>query len=440
MHTFTITSLSKKGVPIAKECEKKFEVRGAIVGETVEADVTRKRRKGSIAELKSVLTPSSERITPKCVHASVCGGCVFQHLSYEGQLKVKQKTLAELFPDASPIVPCDEVWQYRNKMEYTFSQDKEGKRYLGLIRAASKGRVENINECHLTHPFFVEVLSVVREWWERHGLLAYKPMKDEGHLRNLVVRRGTNSGEQMVMLVVSGNPDYAVPKQALEDFVTLFSLVHVFVKIHQAIPGQRTQFFEHHLAGNEWLKETYDVAGRRYTAHISPSSFFQPNTLQMQKLYERALQLAQPKKTDLVYDLYCGMGTIGMAFAPYVEKVYGIELNPYAVYDAQLNLETNSITNMEVVKGDVGTLLLGMQSPDIAIVDPPRAGLEGKALPNLLACMPKKIVYISCNPYTQQEDVEKLVEAGYQVTHVQPVDQFPHTPHVENIVVLAFQG
>jgi len=441
-----LTSYSKKGIARGTVGPKKVEVRGALVGERVDATIIKKRKGVHLAQLETVKSPSVERRNAPCPHFPSCGGCSFQNLKYPSQLSYKQSVIEGLFGESLPIIPCDDEWAYRNKMEYTFSEDKEGTKYLGLIKAGSKGRVLTLSECHLTAPWFIEALSITRSWWEKHNLSAFHMYKDTGHLRNLVLREAKNTGERMIVLVVSGNPDFALPKAALDDFVKCMrdafeeNPLHIFLKIHQAVKGEPTQFFEVHLHGSEWLTEKLRITtDKSYTVKISPSAFYQPNSTQVGKLYGKALELAAPKKTDLVYDLYCGIGTIGIAFSEYVREVKGIELNPYAVYDAHANIEANEIDNVEVIRGDVGALLEGMPTPDIAIIDPPRAGLEKKAMKHLVSLQAKKIVYISCNPYTQAENVQELMGHGYTIHSVQPVDQFPQTAHCENIVVLQLE-
>lgn len=441
-----LTRYTKKGVAYGIQGSKKIEVRGGLVGETVAATIVQKKKGSLLAQLDMVKSPSEQRRAAKCAHFPECGGCTFQNLKYSSQLAYKQNVIEELFGESLPIVPCEQEWNYRNKMEYTFSEDKEGKKYLGLIKAGSKGRVITLSECFLTSHWFMEAAHVTKEWWETHCLSAFHPFKDTGHLRNLIVREAKNTGERMIILVVSGNPEYALSKTALDDFVQRMRAafeeqpLHIFLKIQQCIPGKPTQFFEIHLHGNEWLTEKLIVSEKEtYIVKISPSAFYQPNSVQIGTLYAKAIELAEPQKTDIVYDLYCGIGTIGIAFSKYVKEVKGIELNPYAVYDAHANIEANEIDNMEVIRGDVGEQLQGMKAPDIAIIDPPRSGLEKNAMRNLLALGAKKIIYISCNPYTQAEDTTQLMAHGYTMKGVQPVDQFPQTAHCENIVVLQLE-
>jgi len=439
-----ISRYSKRGHGIGSFGTREAEVVGTVVGDTVLVELGKRKRGKHAAALLEVLKPSSNRVKPRCVHAGTCGGCAWQQKAYAAQLQTKQLRLEQLFPNKlERIIPCDDPWQYRNKMEFSFSQNKAGERFLGLIIARSRGHVLNLRECHLSSPWFIDVLSAVRTWWEKSALNAYHTYSDTGSLRTLTVREGKRTGDKMIFLTISGNHDYFVSRAHLNSFKEALRVAlpddnpSIFLRIQRICKGKPTEFYEMHLGGPEFIKETLHLSGRKMHFHISPASFFQPNTLQAEKLYSRALDLAQPKPTDKVLDLYCGTATIGTIFAPHVKSVVGIELCPYAVCDAQVNIKANKLTNVTIIKGDVGTVLAEInETPDLCIVDPPRSGLDPKALKYLLLLSPKKILYISCNPTTQSENISTLLEEGYELKCVQPVDQFPHTPHIENIAIL----
>ena len=314
---------------------------------------------------------------------------------------------------------------------------------LGLMLAGGRGKVLSLEECHLTAPWFAELLLTVRTWWEESGLRAYHHRSNEGSLRTLIVREGQRTGDKMVMLTVSGNPDFALTKQQIEGFTQVVKGMvpeaSIFLRIQQIAKGSPTQFFEIHLSGPDHIQERLHIDDAVLTFKISPSSFFQPNTLQAEKLYSRALQMADVPPQAHVLDLYCGTGTLGMAWALLAGQVTGVELNPYAVFDAQANAKLNQMSNFQVLCGDVGALLPQLTSgtpPDLVVLDPPRSGLDSSALKHLIALAPEKILYISCNPNTQAENIHVLAEAGYQLLELQPVDQFPHTVHIENIALL----
>lgn len=442
--------------PEQKEGEppREAEVPFTCPGDVIEASLGSKKKGMRQGSLLNILTPSPQRITPRCSHFSVCGGCRFQHISYAQQLEVKENWINDLFKiDANtpkfPIMPADSPWNYRNKMEFTFNQNKQGDRFLGLMMA--KGRVVDIQECHLVEEWFVHALSVVREWWSATTLAAYHPYKDTGSLRTLTLREGKSSGDRFVLLTVSGNPDYALHKSDLNTFVEKLktsiaptqpeSRLGIGLRIHQSIKGQPTQFYDIPLYGQEFVRETLTVDSVSLDFQINPVSFFQPNPRQAEKLFSRAIELAEIGPDAVVYDLFSGTGTIGICVAPKAKQVIGIEFVPEAVYDARANAQANGLENITFLQGDVHTLLEEIiktnrfPSPDVVFVDPPRAGLGDKAIETLLSILPPTILYISCNPKTQAEDIKKLSHK-YTITAIQPVDQFPQTPHVENIVSL----
>jgi 23S rRNA (uracil1939-C5)-methyltransferase len=371
---------------------------------------------------------------------------------------VKQALIAQVFAplmtttlDMRPIIPCQNPWNYRNKMEFTFSQNRAGERFLGLMMAGAKGKVINLSACHLSPQWFIPLLEHVRVWWAESGLSAYR-MNDTGSLRTLTVREGLRTGDKLVMLTVSGNPDYALTTLQIQTFQKAIQAalpneprLSIFLRIHQIQKGQPTQFFEMHLAGPDHMLERLQVntGSKQSTLNfkISPTSFFQPNTAQAEILYSQALQLVSFPKRH-VLDLYAGTATLGMALALEAEAVTAIELNPHAVFDAESNKELNQVHGLKLLCGDVGQTLVKLQleegfvPPDLVILDPPRTGLDAQALSHLIHLNVPEILYISCNPATQALNIQELVNAGYELVIVQPVDQFPHTVHIENIALL----
>ena len=436
------------------------EVIGGIPGDILRVQLGPRRHGKSQGYIQEVVSPSPLRVEPRCIHVPECGGCAFQAMAYSAQLKEKEALVGKLFaplitPQTTvrPIIPCTSPWHYRNKMEFSFSQNRSGERFLGLMIAGSRGKVLNLSECHLVDPWFIAVLSQVRSWWETSGLDAYR-MNDTGSLRTLVLRQGIRTGDKMVMLTVSGNPDYALKQPQLQGFIAAVKQavppeqherLSIFLRIHQIQKGAPTQFYEMHLHGPDHIVETLKIDTGRQVANlqfkISPTSFFQPNTLQAEKLYSAALQLVS-SKSHHVLDLYAGTSTLGLAMALQADLVTAIELNPHALFDAQSNQEVNGIQNMRLICGDVGKVLAqltaspGFIPPDLIIVDPPRPGLDSPAMAHILGLKAKQILYISCNPITQVANVQEFINAGYTLDTVQPVDQFPHTVHIENIVLL----
>lgn len=440
------------------------EVPFTAPGDVVRAKLLRRRGGVSLGKLEEIITPSPDRIAPRCVHFGTCGGCRFQHISYEKQLQVKEQGVASHYDKLKtvdtvfkPIFPSKQHWNYRNKMEFSFSSDAAGKKYLGLIMDSSRGKVLNLTECHLVNGWVVDALKTVHHWWNETELQAYNPPRDAGSLRTLTLREGMRTGDRMIVLTVSGNPDYAIQKRYLESFVAFLrdsiepmapgSTLSIFLRIQQIVKGMPTNFYEMLLHGPGYIREVLHInlddghPPTEFTFHISPTAFFQPNTYQAEQLYSLAFKLLQAAKEAVIYDLYCGTGTIGICMSKQAKKVLGIELFPESVLDARTNAKLNHCDNITILCGAVRHVLShveehGVPLPDVVIVDPPRSGLDSEALTHLLLLRPKKIVYISCNPETQALNVKALLDQGYRLMTIQPVDEFPHTVHVENIVIL----
>ncbi len=377
-----------------------------------------------------------------CSHFGTCGGCSQQAIPYQEQLHAKEKSIHEIFAPLSPQAHIHPIlaaspWQYRNKMEFSFSQNRAGEQFLGLIIAKSRRHVLNLEECHLTSSWFIETLHNVRVWCKQSGLRADHPYKNIGSLRTLTLREGKRTGEKMAILTVSGVPEFALTQKQLESFVRAVGDMSIFLIIQQQQKGSPTQFFEMHLAGKDHITEKMQIEARTFTFKISPRAFFQPNPYQAEVLYARALEMLQPKECH-VLDLYCGTGTLSMVYALHASRVTGIELSHESVLDARTNLAVNGLTNVEILQGDAGTLLEKWnQQPDCVSVDPPRSGLNDLALQQILKLKPRKILYVSCNPNTQADNIKILLQAGYTLKELQPVDQFPHTHHLENIALLS---
>jgi 23S rRNA (uracil1939-C5)-methyltransferase len=434
----------------------------SIPGDRLVADVIKRQRifQGYPIEW---LEQSPLRISPKCIHFNSCGGCQWQQIPYEEQLKQKEEwvrnCLASTLTENTvrhPIITCEPSWNYRNKMEFSFSSDKEGNRYLGLFLFSSRGRVFNLEECHLCNPWMSQAVKITADWWSQSGLEAYHPRKDTGSLRTLILREGMRTGDRLVMLTVSGNPLYSLKKGQIDLLVAALKegiqplhidqKLSIFLRIQQTAKGKQTQFYEILLDGPDHLREILHLSpqdAQKYSLEfgISPSAFFQPNTRQSEQLYSAAIRLMQIPQDAIIYDLYCGTGTLGICIARFAKKVIGIELSPESVCDARENIKRNALSNITIHQGDVGVILQTLleekkELPDIVIVDPPRAGLEAKALTQILALKTPILIYISCNPATQGVNLESLIKEGYSLKAIQPVDQFPQTVHVENIALL----
>ncbi len=451
-------------VPAPPSAPGKVEVVGGLPGDELSVRLSKKRKGKWRGDQSQVIKPSPLRVVPRCSHVPLCGGCTWQQMDYRAQWEEKQRRIEKIFApflgsssvELMPIIPSADPWRYRNKMEFSFSQNRAGEKFLGLIIAGSRGHVLNLTECHLVSEWFIKLLEDVRIWWQQSGLDAYR-MNNTGALRTLVVREGKRTGDKLVMLTVSGNPEYPIRPEQLKNFIEAvkgsvpaeqLARLSIFLRVQQIHKGSPTQFFEMHLYGPDHILEkmilNLDKPFELYFK-ISPTSFFQPNTLQAEKLYSAALKLISfPKKH--VLDLYAGTATLGMAMAAVAEKVTSIEINPHACFDAESNKELNQFSNLEVLCGDVGQKLDSLRKrpdftpPDLVVIDPPRTGLDAAAIAHLKALMPEEILYISCNPQTQADNIQELILAGYRLVKLQPLDQFPHTPHIENIALLKVGG
>lgn len=466
-----ITQLSTKGNGLGlyqpeTGNQRTLEVPFTMPGDEVNAKIFKKRKGNFQCKLEEVLVPSPNRIPAKCLHFGICGGCRWQHIPYHQQLAYKEAYIKECFsslltPELTihPINACEEPWGYRNKMEFSFSSNQAGEKFLGLMMDASKGKVLNLTECHLVHGWFVDALKAVRDWWENSTIDAYHPYRNTGSLRTLILREGFRSGERLAMLTVSGNPDYAIRQDDLRALAAALQRavgvgagqkpLSIFLRIQQIAKGRPTEFYEMQLDGSDTIQETLYITKDRHKEalkfNLSPSAFFQPNPLQAEKIYSYVLQLANIPSDAVVYDLYCGTGTLGICLAKHVKEVIGIELSAESAHDAKENIKLNHLENVRIFKGAVGDVLGKMQHqadippPDVVVVDPPRAGLDPDSIRLLQALKPSTLVYVSCNPATQASNIADFIKGGYRLECLQPVDQFPQTVHVENIAILRWE-
>jgi 23S rRNA (uracil1939-C5)-methyltransferase len=418
-------------------------VRRGLPGDRVLARVTKVKRSHAEALATEVLRPGPQRVEAPCVHYPACGGCRFQDLEYAAQLAQKESQVRDAFqriagiaePPLEPIVPCEpEIFHYRNKMEYSFAPTPDGL-VLGLHRAGRWDEVLDISKCWLTTDFGNDVRDAIRSWAREEGLEAYSQADNTGYLRHLVVREGRNTGQALVQLVTG--PGERFERGYLVDVLRAFPQVR---SIHWSIndtPSEVTNLPSELLWGDGWLEE--EIGGLRF--RVRPNAFLQTNTAMAEKLYALAADAAQLTGSETVWDLYCGIGTIGLSLARNALTVWGIEVSEESVACALENAELNDITNTAFFAGNVGQvvreLLERSGAPEVVVVDPPRAGLAGKALRRLGEIGAPRLVYVSCNPTTLAGDVKVLrAEYGYELLRARPVDMFPHTPHVETVALL----
>ena len=437
-----IESLAYGGNGVARLNGFVVFVRRGLPGDTVRARVTKVKRNHAEALTTEVVSPGPSRVDAPCAHYPACGGCRFQDLAYEAQVAAKHDQVRDALqrigglrePPLEPIVPAEEIFHYRNKLEYSFTQTPSGAA-LGFHKAGRWDEVLEIEKCWLTTDLGNAIRNAVRDWARAEHLEAYDQEHQTGYLRHLVVREGRNTGQALVMLVTA--PGERFERDELVDTLRRFSQVR---SIHWAVndsPAEVTNLPSELLWGDEAIEE--QLLGLRF--RIRPNAFLQTNTRMAERLYELAREAAAVSRDETVYDLYCGTGTIGLTLARDALTVWGVEVNEESVACAIENAELNGIANAAFYAGEVGRSLEELAEragpPDVVVVDPPRAGLSGKAVRRIGRLEPKRVVYVSCNPTTLAGNVKEFArDWGLELQRVTPVDMFPHTPHVEAVALL----
>ncbi|MDE7449827.1 MAG: 23S rRNA (uracil(1939)-C(5))-methyltransferase RlmD [Paramuribaculum sp.] len=426
------------------------------------ADVKIVRRKHNFCEgrIERLVTPSPIRVEPRCSHFTICGGCRWQHLPYDFQLQQKQQQVTDALeriakvelPPVTPIIGSDNIWNYRNKMEYTFSnkcwltreqldsgEEFSDRNALGFHIPGAFDKVLDIKECHLQDSLGDRIRLFVREYGLKHGYTFYDLRAQTGLLRTLMIRIAS-TGEVMVVVVFGENNQTAIDdilEAIAVKFPEITSLQYVVnTKCNDTISDQEIIVY----SGKPYIEE--EMEGLRF--RIGPKSFYQTNSPQAYKLYSVARDYAELKGDELVYDLYTGTGTIANFVARNCRHVIGIEYVPEAIEDAKINATVNGLANTEFYAGDMKDILtdefIALHGrPDVMIIDPPRAGMHQDVVDVILRALPRRLVYVSCNPATQARDLA-LLDTHYKVDAVQPVDMFPHTQHVESVVKLTLRS
>lgn len=390
-----------------------------------------KREKTAVSEGVKSRTP--------CPLAHKCGGCQLQNLSYKEQLAWKQRRVEKLlknFGKVSPIIGMENPWHYRNKVQAAFGVQRGGKIVSGVYQSSTH-RIVPVDSCLIEDKKADEIIVTIRNLLKSFKLTAYDEYREEGILRHVLVKRGFATNQIMVVLVTSGP---ILPSK--RNFVgALLKKYPEITTVIQNINPYRTSLVlgerENVLYGPGYIEDV--LCGMRF--RISSRSFYQINPVQTEVLYGKAVELAGLTGKETVIDAYCGIGTIGLIASRKAGEVIGAELNPEAVTDAVANAQLNQAENIRFVAADAGEFMVEMadagQKADVVFMDPPRAGSDEAFLSSLVRLSPKRVVYISCNPETQARDLEYLVKQGYQVQTMQPVDMFPHTNHVETVVLLS---
>jgi 23S rRNA (uracil1939-C5)-methyltransferase len=442
----TIDSLAYGGNGVARLNGFVVFVRRGLPGDTVRARVTKVQRRHAEALVTEVLRPGPGRVEAPCSHYPACGGCRFQDLAYDAQAAAKEAQVADALrriggiaePPLEAILPADDIFHYRNKLEYSFAQLEDGPT-LGFHMAGRWDEVLGIDRCWLTTDLGNAIRNAVRDWARGDRLVAYDQADGTGYLRHLVVREARNTGQVLVVLVTAAGEKFDAG-----GFVDVLREFPEVRSIHWAIneaPAEVTNLPTRLLWGEEAIEE--ELCGLRF--RVRPNAFLQTNTAMAERLYGIARDFAALTGAETVYDLYCGIGTIGLVLARDALTVWGIDVSEESIACALESAELNGIGNAAYFAGNVGQTLDELHErsgdPDVVVVDPPRAGLAGKALKRLGEIGAPRIVYVSCNPTTLAGDVKRLGDDyGYELHRAKPVDMFPHTPHVETVALLEVPG
>jgi 23S rRNA (uracil1939-C5)-methyltransferase len=423
-----IDSLAFGGRGVARTEGFVVFVAGGLPGDRVRVEVTKAKKRFAEARTVELLQAGAERLPDRCTHGGEpCPGAPWQGLPYERQLEIKSEQVAEALRrighlegfELEPIVAADEQWRYRNKLEYSFGEN-DGETALGFHARGRWDLIVNVDDCQLASEAGNAARNAVREWARLEAVPPYDSRSREGTLRNLVVREGRRTGQIQTRLVTSA-ANFPKPP----------------VDLHTAIEGDSGSTDGPTGAiGEERLRE--ELCGLQL--EMSHGAFFQTNTEMAERLYAVATEFAGLSGSERVFDLYCGIGTIGLTMAAQAGEVWGLEIVPEAIEDAERNAERNKIENAHFVAANARTgmrpLIEQAGKPDVVVIDPPRSGLSQKIVRRIIECEAPKIVYVSCNPTTLAPNAAQLVEAGYRLTRVRPVDMFPQTPHIECVALL----
>lgn len=451
-----INALAAEGNAIGRHGDMVVFVPFAAPGDIVNVKLEKKKKSYANGRIVSFLHKSDCRVEPRCEHFTICGGCRWQHLPYEVQLQSKRQQVVDALeriakvdlPEIAPTLGSSNIWEYRNKMEYTFSnrcwltfeQLESGVEFpdrdaAGFHIPGAFDKVLDITKCHLQDNLGNRIRLFIKKYGKEHHLSFYDLKAQSGFLRTLMIRIASTGEVMVVMAVGEDRPDEieALMHAVANEFPEISSLMYaVNTKVNDTLGDIDIIAYK----GKPYIEE--EMEGLKF--RVGPKSFYQTNSLQAYELYKVARNFAQLSGEELVYDLYTGTGTIANFVSKQARKVIGIEYVEDAVADARINASVNGIDNVEFFSGDMKDVLnddfiAHHGRPDVMIVDPPRAGMHTDVVETILRAEPKAIVYVSCNPATQARDLA-LLDCKYGVEAVQPVDMFPHTHHVENVIRL----
>ena len=456
--TLHIEDIGTSGEGIGKADGFTFFVKDAIVGDVIEAKIMKLKKNYGYARLMKVLTPSKDRVEPKCPVARQCGGCQIQEMRYEAQLAFKQKMVQNNLErigglsdfEMYPVIGMETPYAYRNKAQFPVGEDKDGNIVIGFYAGRTHHIVEQ-TDCCIGAPENGEVLRKVKAYMQKNQIRPYNEEHHSGIVRHILIRTGYHTKEIMVCLIVNAAKASCLKnaEQLTESLREMDGMTSVMVNFNtektNVILGKKSEV----LWGQPYIEDF--IGDVKY--QISPQSFFQVNPMQTEKLYAKALEYAGLTGNETVWDLYCGIGTISLFLAKNARKVYGVEIVPQAIEDARNNAKRNGIDNAEFFVGKAEEVVPAFYEkalkqaqdseagksirPDVVVVDPPRKGCEEVLLETIVKMQPQRIVYVSCDSATLARDLKFLSANGYAVKKVQPVDQFGHSVHIETVVLLS---
>ena len=456
--TLHIEDIGTGGEGIGKADGFTFFVKDAIVGDVIEAKIMKLKKNYGYARLMKVLTPSKDRVEPKCPVARQCGGCQIQEMRYEAQLAFKQKMVQNNLErigglsdfEMYPVIGMETPYAYRNKAQFPVGEDKDGNIVIGFYAGRTHHIVEQ-TDCCIGAPENGEVLRKVKAYMQKNQIRPYNEEHHSGIVRHILIRTGYHTKEIMVCLIVNAAKASCLKnaEQLTESLREMDGMTSVMVNFNtektNVILGKKSEV----LWGQPYIEDF--IGDVKY--QISPQSFFQVNPMQTEKLYAKALEYAGLTGNETVWDLYCGIGTISLFLAKNARKVYGVEIVPQAIEDARNNAKRNGIDNAEFFVGKAEEVVPAFYEkalkqaqdseagksirPDVVVVDPPRKGCEEVRLETIVKMQPQRIVYVSCDSATLARDLKFLSANGYAVKKVQPVDQFGHSVHIETVVLLS---
>ncbi|MFA6599094.1 MAG: 23S rRNA (uracil(1939)-C(5))-methyltransferase RlmD [Ignavibacteriaceae bacterium] len=464
----TIQSYAYEGKGVAKiPVEKNGETKDFVVfvqhaypGDVVKAELRKIKKSYAEARVVEVISASKERITARCNYFGTCGGCKQQDLAYPTQSRYKQEQVKDIFNRLGDfkdfifeeIIPAEQIFFYRNKMEFSFAEQRwltleeinsaeviDRNFALGLHIPNLFDKVLDLNECFLQSEESNKILNFTRAFFKEKNTSIYTTKTHTGYLRNLVIKESKHFPELMVNLVTSEENDELMDEYTHRLKKEIPAVTTIINNISKKKALVALGDYEKVFYGNGIIHDS--IGGFKF--RISANSFFQTNTLQAVNLYQTALDYAELSGNEVVYDLYCGAGTISIFVSKFAKEIYGFEVVQPAIEDAEVNKKLNQISNVKFFLADLYNSFLNVvesqniPKPDVIIADPPRNGMHKNTIADILQLSPKKIIYVSCNPTTQVRDLKLLCEAGYKLVKVKPVDMFPHTYHIENVVLLS---